>query len=149
MIDWDKYDVKTVLEAKDEYGNRIIFSLVKDYQLTMGGDLCPNCKGFVEKFNNFKKIYKQMKTAKKSGFILKNMFNNIQLHFGSQVFVKNATITDEQGEYLLKNHKLGEKLFDAIPEKYLNAGAETTGKVKRVRKSKMTDIEENNIEENS
>ena len=56
------------------------------------------------------------KVKNESGYKLKAKYDGIPLEFGSQTFVRNSTITKEQGDFLLKNHARGEELFEVIPE---------------------------------
>ena len=116
---WKKYQAKEIQSGNDENGNRLISSFAKDYRAIMQSDICPSCNDFVEKYQNFiKKLENMSKTViKNSGFVLKQMYDNITLH-GSQCYYNNATLTDEQALQLLEKHPKGEGLFDVLPENW-------------------------------
>ncbi|PHQ27702.1 hypothetical protein [Leeuwenhoekiella nanhaiensis] len=128
MTDWREIDKTTILTGTDENGNRYLSRFLKEYQQTFQPDMinagCQRCLD--DYYNNFIKYLNTMGTAKNdSGYILKAKYEGIPLEFGSQTFVRNSTITKKQGDFLLKNHKRGEELFEQIPE---NAGEpEVTG----------------------
>ena len=113
---WSKYQAAEVRTGTDQDGNRLIVSFAGDYKAVFGADVCPNCNGFDQKFINFLNATKVMSEKKKSGYVLKKMYQNIPLEFGSSIFVNNENITDEYGSELLKNHPKGKGLFDAVPK---------------------------------
>jgi len=115
---WLKYKAEEVLTDKDKNGNRLISSFASDYKRVFNQDVCPSCKDFKIKFQKFIKQIQIMKNQdkKNSGFVLKKMYQNIPLGFGSSVYVNNDNMTDEYGAELLENHPRGEELFSHIPE---------------------------------
>lgn len=117
---WDKYQAVEVRTGTDQDGNRLIISFARDYKEVFGSDICPNCNGFDRKFNNFLNKTKLMTEKKKSRYVLKKMYQNIPLEFGSSLFLNNENMTDEYGAKLLKNHPRGKDLFDFLPTKDAN-----------------------------
>jgi hypothetical protein len=112
---WNKYQASEVRTGMDSNGNRLVSSFAKDYNSIFNFELCPNCKGFEEKFKKFLKKTKIMAEKKASQYVLKKMYSNIPLEFGSSVFVNNENMTDAYGLKLLKNHPRGLDLFDSVP----------------------------------
>lgn len=118
MKDWQKYTAVEVLKNKDENGNRLLSEFARDYKQIFNSEICPNCNDFNLKFQKFIKTIQEMKNKNQnSGYILKKMYENIPLEFGSAIYVNNKNITDEYAKKLLKNHPRKEELFDHIPEK--------------------------------
>lgn len=117
-IDWGKYQAAEVLSGMNENGSRLLPFLAKDYKEKTGGEICPSCGSFNQKYNSFIQKYYIMKKDNENtcGFRLKPMYQNIPASFGSAVFVNNNNITDELALGLLKNHPRGKDLFDVIPE---------------------------------
>lgn len=120
MKDWRTLDKATILTGTDENGNRYLSQFLKEYEQTFQPDMinagCQRCLD--DYYNKFLKYLNTMgtKKANDSGYVLKPKYDGIPLEFGSQTFVRNSTITKEQGNQLLKNHARGADLFEAIPE---------------------------------
>jgi hypothetical protein len=118
MKDWKKYKAVEVLNEKDENGNRLLSEFARDYKSLFNSEICPNCNDFSLKFQKFIKTIQEMKNKNQnSGYVLKKMYENIPLEFGSSIYVNNANLTDEYAETLLKKHPRGKDLFDVIVEK--------------------------------
>ncbi len=119
MLDWTKYKAEEVKTGTDKNGNRLISAFARDYKNTFNQDLCPSCKDFKEKFLRLIKEIKRMKNTdtKKSGYLLKKMYENIPLKFGSSIYVNNSNITDEYALELINNHPRGSELFEMTPKK--------------------------------
>ena len=116
MNKWLSYTAEEVLRGTNSKGSRLIISFSKDYKLIFNQSICPSCKDFKIKYQKFIKKINDMKNKKESGYVLKKMYENIPLKFGSPVYVNNGNMTDEYGEILLKGHPRGEGLFISIPE---------------------------------
>ncbi|MAX50547.1 MAG: hypothetical protein CMH22_01030 [Methylophaga sp.] len=120
MTDWRNIDKATILTGTDENGNRYLSQFLKEYEQTFQPDMinagCQRCLD--DYYNKFIKYLNTMGTKVKneSGYKLKAKYDGIPLEFGSQTFVRNSTITKQQGDFLLKNHARGEELFEVIPE---------------------------------
>lgn len=125
MTNWLSIEKETIFTGKDENGNRYLSRFLKEYQETFNPDMinagCSRClEDYYQKFTKYLlKMGTKVKTE--SGYVLKAKYNGIPLKFGSRKLVTNATITKEQGDYLLKNHKRGADLFDKVPD---NSGDE-------------------------
>ena len=112
-IDWTKYKAEDVKNGLDQNGNRLFSLFVQDYIKVFGVDVCPNCKDFPVKFQNY---LNKTAMSKESKFQLKKMYEGLPLEFGSQVYVTNANITDENALQLIKNHPRGKELFEVLPD---------------------------------
>ena len=132
---WKKYQAKEVQSGIDENGNRLISFFAKDYKIVMGNEFCPSCNDFEIKFKNFITKLENMKNVKKTGFVLKAMFENITL-FGSQQYFNNANLTDESAIELLEKHPKGKDLFEAIPEGWEKLKATKVEKAVKAEKVK-------------
>lgn len=115
MERWKKYQAKEVQFGIDENGNRLISFFAQDYKIVMGNEFCPSCNDFEIKFKNFINKLENMKDVKKTGFVLKAMFENITL-FGSQQYFNNSNLTDESAIELIEKHPKGKDLFEVLPE---------------------------------
>ena len=110
--EWSKYKAEEVLKGTDGNGNRLISSFAKDYKSVFNQDVCPNCKDFNKKFQKFLNTTKAMSTNKKnSGYILKKMYENIPLEFGSNIYINNQNLTDAYAKKLLSKHPRGKGLL--------------------------------------
>ena len=118
MNNWGKYKAEEVLTETDKNGNRLISAFAKDYKTVFNQDICPTCKDFKEKFQKYLKKIQDMSNSdkKNSGFVLKKMYENIPLKFGSAIYVNNQNLTDDYAKELISSHPRGEELFDIIPE---------------------------------
>lgn len=115
MERWKKYQAKEVQFGIDENGNRLISFFAQDYKIVMGNEFCPSCNDFEIKFKNFINKLENMENVKKTGFVLKAMFENITL-FGSQQYFNNSNLTDESAIELIEKHPKGKDLFEVLPE---------------------------------
>ena len=115
MERWKKYQAKEVQSGIDENGNRLISFFAQDYKIVMGNEFCPSCNDFEIKFKNFINKLENMENVKKTGFVLKAMFENITL-FGSQQYFNNSNLTDESAIELIEKHPKGKDLFEVLPE---------------------------------
>lgn len=98
----------------------------------------PSCANCLQSYlNDFKKKYKVMN---KSGYVLKEKYQGIQLEFGSSVMVNNTNITKEWAKNLIKNHPLGADLFDVIPSE------KPEPKEKKTKETELKETEEKEIE---
>ncbi len=118
MNNWGKYKAEEVLTETDKNGNRLISAFAKDYKTVFNQDICPACKDFKEKFQKYLKKIQDMSNSNKknSGFVLKKMYENIPLKFGSAIYVNNQNLTDDYAKELINNHPRGKDLFDIIPD---------------------------------
>lgn len=117
-MNWTKIDKVTIFKGTDENGNRYLGQFLKDYAKTFNVDVTAGCRKCLDDYyNRLIKHLNTMGTIKNtSGYKLREKYNGIPLAFGSAVLVNNTNITKEQAEHLIKNHVLGAKLFDEIPE---------------------------------
>lgn len=143
MNDWGKYKADEVLTGTDANGNRLISAFAKDYKRVFNQDICPTCKDFKDKFQKFLKKIQDMSNSdkKNTGFVLKKMYENIPLKFGSAIYVNNQNLTDDYAKELINNHPRGKELFDIIPENV------NTGKDEDLPEAVIQLIEENNKKE--
>lgn len=129
---WKKYTAVEVQTGKDLNGNRLISSFARDYKSIFNQEICPSCKDFSDKFQKFlKKIESMEENKKNSVFLLKKMYENIPLKFGSGIFVNNKNITDEYATHLIKTHPRGRMLFDFIPKDFENNDLSDVEKLKK------------------
>ena len=122
---WKEYTANDVLRQTDKNANRLLSSFARDYKKVFNRDICPSCKDFNQKFQEFLNHTKTMSQKKNnSGYVLKKMYENIPLAFGSNIYVNNQNLTDAYAKKLLKNHPRGEELFSAIPKPAISKKSE-------------------------
>lgn len=114
MASWDEYTVQQVLTDSDKYGKRLAVQFLKDYFDLFGVRICHTCSNFPTKFQKYIKAMKNNNTEK-TGYVLKKMYENIPLKFGSPIHVNNKNMTKEYAETLIELHPRGQDLFDSIP----------------------------------
>lgn len=119
MRDWSKIALSSVLTGYDKNGNRYLSAFLRDYsQVFQPEEVNAGCIRCLEE--NYKKLTQYINTMsnkKECQYQLKPKYNGIPLKFGSQKRVFNDSITDEDGEFLLKNHPKKEDLFAKLPAK--------------------------------
>tara|TARA_R110002012_G_scaffold190633_1_gene358198 strand:- start:7462 stop:8079 length:618 start_codon:yes stop_codon:yes gene_type:complete len=141
MKDWRTLDKDTILTGKDENGNRYLSQFLKEYERTFQPDMinagCQRCLD--DYYNKFLKYLNTMGTKKvnDSGYVLKSKYDGIPLEFGSQTFVRNSTITREQGDQLIKNHKRGAELFEKVPEPSAPADTDPSKELKKLTRDDL------------
>lgn len=114
---WLDFDKKTIFEGKDEKGNRYLSQFLRDYkQVFPKAEINAGCGKCLEDYYTKLINHQAMKKGKPThGYKLKAKFEGIPLHFGSQVLVTNANLTEAYAKELLKR-KNGKNLFSKIPE---------------------------------
>ncbi len=140
QVDWTKYKAEEVRSGSDQNGSRLFPQFAQDYHKVFQTDVCPNCKDFPVKFQNF--LIKIKMSQEESNFKLKEKYDGLPLEFGSQVYVTNANITNENALKLLKNHPKGKDLFQTLPDNLdeLIAGSGNTGNSTNSNPDKPTSI---------
>lgn len=138
-MNWTKIDKVTIFNGVDENGNRYLSQFLRDYSIIFKTDVNASCRKCLNEYYNnlIKHINKMGSTKNTSGYKLRLKYDGIPLKFGSAVLVTNSTITKEQGDYLLKNHVLGEKLFDEVPE-----ASNENSEMIDLKKIKRTELDE-------
>jgi len=114
QVDWTKYKAEEIRSGTDQNGNRLFPQFAQDYHSVFQTDVCPNCKDFPVKVQNF--LIKIKMSKEESNFKLKEKYDGLPLEFGSQVYVSNASITNENALKLLKTHPKGKDLFQTLPD---------------------------------
>lgn len=114
---WLNIDYQTARRGTID-GVRALVALKTDYEELMGQEICVNCN-FQSKYrvfiNQIKMKYPMAKEDKKPNFVVKRMFQGIQLRHGSTVTLP-ANPSDEIAVQFAAEHPHGAELFDQIPK---------------------------------
>ena len=123
MRDWRKLNKVTVFTGKDKNGNRYLTQFLRDYQKTFNVlEINAGCERCLNEY--YSKLILKLNTMSNNkkqdcAYVLKLKYHGIPKTPGSRDLITNENLTNEIGDFLLKNHPRGEMLFDAMPE---NAG---------------------------
>lgn len=139
MTDWTQIDKVVIFEGNDENGNRYLNQFLKDYAEIFGSKNinagCSRCLN--DYWERFTKHFSTMSKVKNSGYKLKPKFEGIALEFGSQIHVTNANLSDEYAEKLIKNHKIGEQLFEEFPSEDAVTKSDTLKTLKKLGREEL------------